>query len=722
MAKEAAKKLDEKLNCAICLETYTDPKLLKCFHSYCQKCLEKLVNRDEQGELSLACPTCRQATPVPANGVRDLQTAFHINDLLEIKESLNKVEDPVASQKSAEVDVTCPTPSSKTPIGCSEHNKAHKLYCETCDELICWKCAIRGGKHEGHDYKEVVEAFTKYKEEMKLSLEPMEEKLKNVNKALTELDGQCDEISYKQETVEANIHDATRQLFEFLSVRKTELISQLHKLTQDKLKCLAFQKNEIETIQAQLSSCLDFVKESLKTESQAEVLKMKTTIVNQVKELTTLFQPEALKPNTKADITFSASQEVTALCQSYGTVYAAQDPCPSKCHVTGNNLEVATVIKKCSAILQTVNFTGEPFIEPLEPQCELESEITGTTVRGNVERRGQGKYEIIYHFKIKGKHQLHIKVKGQHVRGSPFTIVAKSPVKELGTPLLTIGEMKRPWGVAVNMRGEVVVTDVSGDCVSVFSSSGEKLLSFGTRGSGQGQFDCPCDVAIDGEGNILVADQANHRIQKFTADGHFLAMVGTKGSEPLQFDCVLGIAYNTSNNKVYAVDGNHRVQILNSDLTLYSTFGELGSSKGQFNTPRSIACDSNGKVYIADTNNHRIQIFTAEGKFLQTFHRRRQKWDVLNSPIDIAVDGSNVVYSEVLKSPVGIAVDSSNVVYVGEYDNHRVSVFTSEGQFIKSFGRKGQQPGEFDGPCCIAVDSSGVVYVCDSDNNRIQLF
>ena len=45
--------------------------------------------------------------------------------------------------------------------------------------------------------------------------------------------------------------------------------------------------------------------------------------------------------------------------------------------------------------------------------------------------------------------------------------------------------------------------------------------------------------------------------------------------------------------------------------------------------------------------------------------------------------------------------------------NHRVSVFTSEGQFVTSFGRRGQGPGEFNYPCGITVDNSGVVYVCD---------
>ena len=45
-----------------------------------------------------------------------------------------------------------------------------------------------------------------------------------------------------------------------------------------------------------------------------------------------------------------------------------------------------------------------------------------------------------------------------------------------------------PWGVAINQRGEVVVTEWGGHRVSVFSPSGEKLRWFGTCGSGQGQF------------------------------------------------------------------------------------------------------------------------------------------------------------------------------------------------------------------------------------------
>jgi tripartite motif-containing protein 2/3/tripartite motif-containing protein 71 len=75
-----------------------------------------------------------------------------------------------------------------------------------------------------------------------------------------------------------------------------------------------------------------------------------------------------------------------------------------------------------------------------------------------------------------------------------------------------------------------------------------------------------------------------------------------------------------------------------------------------------------------------------------------------------------------LDRPYGIAIDTSDMVYVSEEGNSRVSVFTSEGQFVTQFGRNGEGPGCFQSPRGLAVDNSGVVYVCDMDNNCVQLF
>ena len=75
-----------------------------------------------------------------------------------------------------------------------------------------------------------------------------------------------------------------------------------------------------------------------------------------------------------------------------------------------------------------------------------------------------------------------------------------------------------------------------------------------------------------------------------------------------------------------------------------------------------------------------------------------------------------------LDLPSAVAIDTDNLVHVIEYANHRITVFTPEGQFVLSFGRKGQGPGEFYFPSGVAVDDSGVVYVCDTFNNCVVLF
>ena len=165
MAEKVLQKVEDELTtCSICLDSYTDPKLLQCFHVYCQGCLTRLVS-DQQRQLVLTCPSCHQVTPVPASGVAGLQSAFHINRLLGIMEEHKKEKDePVHAENSSPSN----TPQDcQVTLCCSEHaDEEVKLYCETCGKLICWKCAVKGlGKHHSHSHDLLDEAFEKYKKE-----------------------------------------------------------------------------------------------------------------------------------------------------------------------------------------------------------------------------------------------------------------------------------------------------------------------------------------------------------------------------------------------------------------------------------------------------------------------------------------------------------------------------------------------------------------------------
>ena len=703
MAQEALKKLEEHLDCAICLDTFTDPKQLQCNHIYCQQCLRKLVFKDQQGQLILTCPNCRQITPVPANGVTGLQPAFHINRLLEIQSFLKKIK---AIPTSPENEVSA-SPLKTLPY-CTLHSKKEsELYCVTCEELICAHCALKDGQHHTHDYKLLDEATEAIKKEVELSLNPVEALLAAVRDSLSDLDSRSCEITDQQASIETSIRDDFQKIHAILDSREKVLIKELCDLTQGKLTALAVQRDQLETTLAQLRGCLESMRESLISSSQDEVLMMKTNIVKEVKELISTFQPDVLTPVMVADIAFSTTADTSAsivsLCEHFGEVLALGVLDPSKCHVTGD-VAVAKVKELTTLTVHAVNFQGQPYQEPIESlECEFVSSITGTKTKCIVDPFQRSQYKISYLPAIKGRHQLHVKLEGQHIRGSPFNVAVKSHISEISAPVLTIDGVEKPLGLAVNQRGEVVVTEGGKDCVSVFSPSGEKLRSFGTSGSGSGELRSPHGVAVTNNCEILVADSYNHRIQKFGANGEFLAVVGSNGTNPLQFNSPGGVAYNADFSKIYVVDENHRVQALNSDLTFSHSFGREGNGRGQFSYPSGVACDSSGSVYVADRYNHRIQVFTADGRFLRQFGKRGEGGEKLNFPICVAID-------------------TDDMVYVSDCNNHRISVFTAEGQFLTSFGKKGKKCGEFRYPNGVFVDASGVVYVCDWMNMRVQAF
>ena len=75
-----------------------------------------------------------------------------------------------------------------------------------------------------------------------------------------------------------------------------------------------------------------------------------------------------------------------------------------------------------------------------------------------------------------------------------------------------------------------------------------------------------------------------------------------------------------------------------------------------------------------------------------------------------------------LNYPTGICIDSDETVYVVKGHNHCISVFTHKGDFLISFGSKGNGPGQFKEPHGIIVDKEGTIYVTDRDNNCTQIF
>jgi DNA-binding beta-propeller fold protein YncE len=143
--------------------------------------------------------------------------------------------------------------------------------------------------------------------------------------------------------------------------------------------------------------------------------------------------------------------------------------------------------------------------------------------------------------------------------GINYTFVTK-----WGTQGSADGQINHPSGIAVDSSGNVYVAEESNYRIQKFSSIDGINYTFvtkwGTQGSGDGQFESPFGIAVDISGNVYVADTFNDRIQKFSSAGSFVTKWGSSGSEDGQFFHPSGIAVDSSGNVYVAEESNHRIQ------------------------------------------------------------------------------------------------------------------------------------------------------------------
>ena len=553
--------------------------------------------------------------------------------------------------------------------------------------------------HRDHQYDLATAAFPQRKEELISSIEPAEQQLASVNKALEGLDTLRGEINSQCQVLETKVRSRLRLVREALERREEDLISQLKQLTRQKLKNVDLQQDQLEVVATRLNSCCGYLQDSLRTSSHIEILAMAESLQRHVQDVTSALKPECLVPEEQADLEFYENhKEMNQTCQQFGQL-VANSVCHAKCHAEGAGIHVAVVGETVTATVHVADQKGREYHRPVRVSCELVSSDGSSQVRGEAKRVKESQYEISYFPQHRGRHYLHIRVEDKHISGSPFPLSVIST-----TPSNIITGVGHPWGLALNNDGQLLVAEQNKHCVSIFSGDGKNRQSFSSRGSGPDQLEYPRGVALSATGDILVCDSGNSRIHVFSPTGKSVKCVGTEGNGPLQFSSPRGIAVHPHSNKMYITEGgNDRVQILNEDLTFYRAFGSRGLGNGQFQSPYDVSFDSTGDVYVADTSNHRIQVFTANGEYIRQFGKKGKGEGELNYPR-------------------GIAIDSTDMVYVSEWGNHRISIFTREGQFLRSFGTRGQEPGQFKSPSGITISSNGHIYISDYNNGRVQRF
>jgi DNA-binding beta-propeller fold protein YncE len=164
--------------------------------------------------------------------------------------------------------------------------------------------------------------------------------------------------------------------------------------------------------------------------------------------------------------------------------------------------------------------------------------------------------------------------------------------------------------------------------------------------------------------------------------------------------------------KPFACDGSNLDPILKFDSTgkLLKSFGA-----GLMLFPHGLHVDRDGNVWVTDglgrgSKGHQGFKFSPEGRLLLTLGKP-------NGP------GSG---PDQFNAPSAIVTAPNGDIFVadghGRETNARIVKFSKDGRFIKTWGKKGSESGEFDIPHAIAMDSRGRLFVGDRQNNRIQIF
>ena len=149
-------------------------------------------------------------------------------------------------------------------------------------------------------------------------------------------------------------------------------------------------------------------------------------------------------------------------------------------------------------------------------------------------------------------------------------------------------------------NGEDPRRDGKGHQVFKFSPDGALLMTLGkagVAGDGPGEFNMPSAVLVAPNGDIFVGDghggESNARVVKFSKDGTFIKTWGTRGTGPGEFELPHGLAMDTSGRLFVGDRGNSRVQIFDQD-------GNFLDEWRQFGRPSGIFIDQDDILYVAD--------------------------------------------------------------------------------------------------------------------------
>ena len=264
-------------------------------------------------------------------------------------------------------------------------------------------------------------------------------------------------------------------------------------------------------------------------------------------------------------------------------------------------------------------------------------------------------------------------------------------------------QVVRPYGVAVDSRGRIIVTDPGAEGVHIFDFAQHKYKFLDRHEKTKSPMRAPQCVAVDAQDNIYVTDSEVGEIFVFDSHGSFRRTIGSlRGGEGF-FKRPTGIAVDSEAQRIYVTDTlRDQIFVLDMEGSVLGTIGKHGTDPGELYYPTELHLAKSGLITV-DAMNFRIQFFSPDG--------------TVHGAIGQVSDGLGGMFR-----PKGVGVDSEDHIYVVDGLWGVVQVFDRQGQLLYYFGKRGSELGEFQLPSGLFIDKNDRIYVVDSFNGRVQVF
>ena len=696
--KDTLKDLQQEVTCPLCLDTFEDPRVLSCQHTYCKSCLDSLISRTRGASLTITCPECRKPTDVPVGGVGKLPVAFKINRFKQLVSKMQLEETAVVVTDGPEESAT--PPHQGDPSCCKQHpNQALDVYCCECEEVVCRDCILFDKKHASHPYDKVGVAADQKRGDVAKKLAALLKKQPTVKKAAADVKNACRSVEESREVVCTKIAESYDQVLSVVEQKKQGQLQQFRTVTDARVKELVQYGTTLSKMSSEMSAVQSLVERGLKNLGNVEFMTRNKGMILKIDQMNSrinklsLDQPEIeLSPQV---LDGKSVEDVDLLCNRFLRPYLIVDPL--KCTAKPNSADSPVKVGE-------VAFASVSLKDSEGGVCHLQQCVTvelccsryGEKLDASVVMQRPSCYEATFtpNLRTRGHCQLVVQVNGKLIGSKPISVFIECPPRILGEPLHIINGIERPGCLRI-VNDRMFCKTLRGVCILDLENTSKPPIQSGLFPRYEQSWR-PSEMAIDGT-FLFVSDSRNGKVHKFTVDCHFLTSTATN-KDSLKRPNGLCVA---PDGALYVCDSdNHCIHVFNPDFSLRLTFGSNGSAPGEFCWPDNIAFDSTGHFYVTDYRNHRIQCFTSNHEPKWCAGTQGDRPCDLNKPNVMDIFGSDIFVTDI----------------------GGVAVYDTCGHFVTRFAGMCADIESKHSPNGIIVDADGFVYVSDTYRNRIVVF